>query len=43
MLGGAFMAFSVAFMWIVSRSQLWFTPPPAAVAGRTGIDARPIA
>ncbi len=34
--GGALMAASFAFMWLVTMYQLWFSPPPRMVQERTG-------
>ncbi|MGO8952265.1 MAG: hypothetical protein ACLPWS_16325 [Rhodomicrobium sp.] len=36
--GGGLMAMCFAFMWVVTMYQLWFTPPPSAVAQRTRVD-----
>jgi hypothetical protein len=43
MLAGALMAFSFAFMWIVSFYQLWFSAPPVPVAERGQTEARVVA
>jgi len=36
--GGALMAMSFAFMWLVTMYQLWFSRPPRAVLERSGGD-----
>ncbi len=36
--GGALMALSFAFMWVVTMWQLWFSRPPRAVLERSGGD-----
>lgn len=36
--GGAMMALSFAFMWVVTMYQLWFSKPPRAVLERSGGD-----
>src|SRR5450756_2188951 len=38
MAAGAIQGMCFAFMWVVSMYQLWFSPPPAMVAGRIGGD-----
>src|SRR5450759_477262 len=35
---GGLMGACFAFMWLVTMYQLWFSPPPAMVAGRIGGD-----
>lgn len=42
-LGGALMAFSFGFMWVVSFYQLWFSPPPVPVAQRGQVSEKVIA
>jgi len=39
---GAVMALAFGFMWAVSMYQLWFSPTPAMVAQREGLDTRRI-
>jgi len=34
MIAGGVMALSFTYMWVVSMYQMWFSPPPAAVASR---------
>ncbi len=41
-IGGALMALSFTYMWAVSIYQLWFSPTPAMVAQREGLDTRRI-
>jgi hypothetical protein len=38
MIAGGFMALSFTYMWFVSMYQMWYAPPPAAVAGRIARD-----
>jgi hypothetical protein len=39
-IAGAVMAMSFTYMWVVSMYQLWFSKPPAVVAGRESSDTR---
>ena len=41
-IAGAVMAMSFTYMWVVSMYQLWFSKPPAVVAGRESSDTRVI-
>jgi magnesium-transporting ATPase (P-type) len=41
-IAGAVMAMSFTYMWVVSMYQLWFSKPPAMVAGRESSDTRVI-